>query len=693
MLRRIRLAALIFALTLLANAGHTQTAQPVLSAADVKTPWTSELQPEWLQQVMPGADSFSDKAGSPPVFRAFRHEASGKQTLIGYVFLSADVPPEEKGYSKPLAMLIGLSVEGHLTGLKVLDYQESYRYSRGDFVADPAFLAQFPNKSISDEFRLRRDIDGLSGATMTSFGIARGAREAARRVATAYMDYQEGDAQELAWAANTRQELEQLSWQDLLETGIVRQLTIPLFTGDELELTLTYMGREVLGEYFIGSEAYARTERESSIRLGSREMMLLAVGGSGARMFRSQLLSIQQGDNPARRVQPNRFVTAGNADEGAIAGRANYAGAIVLEEGIDVTQPFTILYQPQGSVDPFSIDYALTGVGLALARNEPILSAEDIERARIAESNILVRLWYAPPWGDTPWLDVLLLLLTLTLVTAAFMRKDSRLRWAALTVTLFYLGFFKSGFLSVSHITGAISQGPGIFLGNLPMLLIVLFTLVTTLLWGRVFCSSLCPFGALQDFITRFSPKRWRLKVPQRIHDKALYIKYGVLTLIIGTALINSNLSIFQYFEPFGTLFFFSSSALLWTILIAILLACVAVERFYCRYLCPLGAALGLVSVLSPFKIKRVPQCSLCKVCEHACPTGAIRGPEIDFKECVRCDVCEIKLITKAGTCRHSMDEIARRFKQPLDRSTEGAKAAEGVAGREGERVPVVTIN
>src|SRR5690606_40437467 len=104
MLRRICFAALMVAFSFLANAGYSQTTAPVLSAADVKTPWTSELQPEWLQQVMPAADSFSDKEGSPPVFRAFSHDASGEQTLIGYVFLSADVPPEEKGYSKPIAI-------------------------------------------------------------------------------------------------------------------------------------------------------------------------------------------------------------------------------------------------------------------------------------------------------------------------------------------------------------------------------------------------------------------------------------------------------------------------------------------------------------------------------------------------------------------------------------------------------------
>jgi polyferredoxin len=128
-------------------------------------------------------------------------------------------------------------------------------------------------------------------------------------------------------------------------------------------------------------------------------------------------------------------------------------------------------------------------------------------------------------------------------------------------------------------------------------------------------------------------------------------------------ALTYSELSLFQYFEPFGTAFYFSQSAILWLILAAILLAAAMVPRFYCRYACPLGAALGLAALISPWRIKRVEQCQLCKVCEQACPTGAIRGHEIDFKECVRCDVCERKLIDQAGTCRHSVPELKERVK------------------------------
>ena len=52
----------------------------------------------------------------------------------------------------------------------------------------------------------------------------------------------------------------------------------------------------------------------------------------------------------------------------------------------------------------------------------------------------------------------------------------------------------------------------------------------------------------------------------------------------------------------------------------------------------------------------------MCKVCEQGCPTGAIRGPEIDFKECVRCNVCETSLIQGAGVCRHDFEEVRPRL-------------------------------
>jgi NosR/NirI family nitrous oxide reductase transcriptional regulator len=656
--------AMAFAMAMTSTALHAQPPRQPVEGNPVRTPFSTDVQPEWLQQVMPAADTFSDKQGEPPVYEAYRSTSNGGRELLGYVFLTADVPPEERGFSAPIPMLVGVDLNNQLTGMKILNYVESYTNTLGDFLADPVFQGQFAGKSIADDFRLNSDIDGIAGATVSTFAITRGIREAARRVAGAYNGFTPGTALEHARHERILQEMQTLSWDELVAQDIIKQISMNLPGGETLELTFTYMGHPALGEYFIGNTAYARAERDASARLGGSQMILMAVGGSGYQQFRQDRLQLQQGDLPLRRLTANLLVTAGNADAGLIDGRAQFAGAIVLDDRYDLSQPINIFYQPLGSLDPYELQYEILGLGQRLASGEPILSEAEIERIIRAENSVIRQFFNDPPWGVTPWDEVAMLLLIFALVLTAFFRKSARWRWAALTLVMVYLGFMKAGFLSVAHITGVLVQGPGFLLNNLPLLMIVVFTVVTTLIWGRLFCSSLCPFGAVQDIISRFTPKRWLLKVPQKWHDLGIYTKYAFLAFIIGAALIANNVAVFQYFEPFGTLFFLSGSALLFAILGAILLACVVVPRFYCRYVCPLGAALGVVSFISPRRIKRVPQCQVCTVCEHACPTGAIRREKIDFKECVRCDICERKLINKAGSCRHDMAKIIVRHKE-----------------------------
>jgi polyferredoxin len=262
----------------------------------------------------------------------------------------------------------------------------------------------------------------------------------------------------------------------------------------------------------------------------------------------------------------------------------------------------------------------------------------------------------------------------LLLASVAFVRKRPGLRWATLAVTLGYLGFFDGGFLSVSHITSAIWVGGSAFLGNVPLLLLASFTVVTTLVFGRVFCGFLCPFGALQDVLTRLVPRRFRRRVPGRVHRRALWVKYGVLAVILVPAAAGIHTSIYPYFEPFGTVFFLSPSWILWTIAAGFIGASAVVPRFYCRYACPLGAALALGSLVAPRRIARVEHCSHCRVCETACPTGAIRGATIDFKECVRCNACETLLIREAGVCGHDLDEVRSRLVQLQVRSAGGSR-------------------
>ncbi|MBC53240.1 MAG: hypothetical protein CMQ34_05320 [Gammaproteobacteria bacterium] len=623
-------------------------------SAGAQTPFSRQVSEAQLKEVMPAAERFSDKSGTPPVYTAFATDPeSGEERVAGYVFQTSDLPPEEVGFSATIDVLVGLDMDATVTAIKVLDYNESFLSSRGDFLSIRPFQEQFRRKPLSDPFRVGRDIDGVSRATISSWATSRGVYNAARKVAQAYLSGS-GFSAAADSASNARAHLAPLTWVELEAQGLVQVLEGRLPDDSVLTLSFAYMGNEVLGEILVGSDAYSRAERDASSRFDDGKLMLVGIGGNASDPFRQERFAIQQRD--AVYPMPRRqTVYAGSADQGKIAGQANFAVAMILDPAMDLGLPFTVSYDPQNGEPPYTIDIQLAGIALDMALDREIRAPGEPamdEMMRASGAGLLT---------DINWSRVLPLLLIFVLVMTAFLRKDARLRWLTLSITLIYLGFINGGFLSVSHITNTLKLGPSMILSDLPLLMIVVFTLVTTLIWGRVFCSSLCPFGALQDMLTRIVPRRWQQTVPGFIHDRALYLKYAILALIVIMALVQSDISIFQYFEPFGTLFFYSTSIVLWTILILILLASTVVKRFYCRYACPLGAALGVLSLLSLRRIRRVPQCSACKVCEHACPTGAIRNHEIDFKECVRCDVCESKLIEKAGVCRHSVASLTSR--------------------------------
>ncbi len=625
-----------------------------------------ELAFDALARVAPQASTFSEKRGQPPVYTAYGKapQEGGAAPVVGYVFETRDFEPQEVGYSAPIESLVGIDTEGELTGLEILYYRESYKSIRGDFLNTERFPNQFEGKSVAEGFRVGRDVDGVSRATISSWAVARGVRNAAREVAQAYLS-------EAAIFANASAEAQALSiiaplsWSELIELGLVKPWAVALPDGSQLELTLAFLANEGLGEILVGADDFSRAEREASNRVRSGSLLMVGIGGDASEPFRQENLALQQGDWTYQ-LERRRFVYVGSAEEGKSRDKMRFAGAIVLPPQVELNKPFTLFYDTGVQVDRIE-DLAQTEVqmhplALALANGSAIptefMPQLQDEYADLESDSVLQALL-----GSAPWWESLTLLGLLVLAFTAFLRKSATLRWAALSVTFVYLGFVNGTFLSVSHITNLIKQGPGLFLTDLPLLMLAVFTVVTTLFWGRVFCSSLCPFGALQDLITRLVPKRWRKELPRRLHEAALWLKYAVLAGLIFTAAAYAELSVFQYFEPFGTLFYQSQSLLLWSILALFLAGSLIVPRFYCRYACPLGASLGVVSLLSPFKIKRVPQCEVCKVCEGACPTGAIKREAIDFKECVRCDLCEIKLLEQAGVCKHSVEAVQSRHK------------------------------
>ena len=132
-----------------------------------------------LRQLFPAATTFSPKGGDPAHFKAF-----SKDTLIGYAFWTTELLPLERGYSGPIAILVGLDTKGTLTGIVMGEHHEPY----GDFSIDmPGFAAQFRNKDVRDPFKLGGDIDAVARATITMSSAVRAVRNSARRIARSYL--------------------------------------------------------------------------------------------------------------------------------------------------------------------------------------------------------------------------------------------------------------------------------------------------------------------------------------------------------------------------------------------------------------------------------------------------------------------------------------------------------------------------
>ena len=295
---------------------------------------------ELLHEVMPAADSFSEKNGEPPVYRAYKTDAGAAEPeLIGYLFETPDLPPEEIGYSAPIDVLVGVDLNGTLTGIKILYYRESYKSIRGDFLATEQFPNQFETKNVADGFRVGRDVDGVSRATISSWAVARGIRNAARRVARVYLTDSEYVANTNADARALRL-LEAQSWEDMIDDGLVSELDVTLGDMTTLKLSFAFMGHDGLGELLVGVNDYSRADREASNRVMDGNMILVGVDGDASMPFRQERLAVMQGEEVFP-IERRRFVYVGSADEGKIAKQVRFAGAMVLDDRIDISRAFT----------------------------------------------------------------------------------------------------------------------------------------------------------------------------------------------------------------------------------------------------------------------------------------------------------------------------------------------------------------
>lgn len=234
----------------------------------------------------------------------------------------------------------------------------------------------------------------------------------------------------------------------------------------------------------------------------------------------------------------------------------------------------------------------------------------------------------------------------------SFFKKSKPLKYAALVMSVAYLGVTKSTLISVTDIFRLIHLDFPQFKYSLAWYLIAGFTVLSTVVWGRLYCGRICAFGAFTQLLDAVVPKKLRWEPPAHIERYAGYVKYGLLISVVAYYALTDHFTIYRYVEPFW-MYTRQGSVVLWTMLGTLLLATLVVRNLYCRFLCPVGAMLGIISQATTLlRIKRWSECKTCRICERTCEWGAIRGPQIVRSECVRCDDCE-RLYDDQKKCVH----------------------------------------
>jgi len=252
-------------------------------------------------------------------------------------------------------------------------------------------------------------------------------------------------------------------------------------------------------------------------------------------------------------------------------------------------------------------------------------------------------------------IDFMYIWIIVGLAAFAYYTKSALLRYCILGMSFVYFGFLKGGGFSTNDVLTILSFRIPILSNNLYWYSLVIIAIVSAILAGRFYCGWLCPFGIVTEMLYCLMPIKWTINKNTDKYLKGVkYVNLAII-LIIAVLLANNTLAVYLIgiVEPFATLFSLHGDLLSWAWLIAMLMCSSVISRFFCRYVCPLGAFFAIIIAISSaihlrhFNVN-LPQenCKGCRRAEKQCQMDAVvydeelRKVRIDGNECVMCNTC-----------------------------------------------------
>ncbi|MCW8344773.1 NosR/NirI family protein [Vibrio sp. ZSDZ65] len=657
-----------------------------------------------IEQTFPSQTSISDKHGDPLV-RTITHN----DDVLGYAFETNDIASIPAYSGEPVNMLVIIDPKGRYLASKVLEHHEPIILAGIPESKLWAFSDQYVGLSVKDRIKVGGKanenyvpIDGLSGATVTVMVMNVAITKAATKVAESLGIVKPSSNVIQPKSTIRKEQFEQRSWLELTGDGSIRKLLIrkgavqDAFTdtaAENIERVATRDREQPFAEIYyaqadiptIGKNLFGEQEYQWLINNLKADEHLIAIFGNGYSYKGSgyvrggifDRIQVKQNNNDIsfRDLDHNRILDLSIAD----APRFHEMSVFKVQAHHDFDpgadwQIELLVRRQLGAVDSvftsFKGDYH--PLSQYVDTPAPIIIKPELSLAQQVwqENQVKVGL-----------LSILIVVLLLILFFQDFLVRHPtfmhRLRHGFLIITVIFIGWVWGGQLSVVNVFTFLNALMTQFSWDLFLLDPIIFMLwcaaaVTILMWGRaVYCGWLCPFGALQELINQ-SARAFKIpqfELPWAVHERLWAIKYLILLGLFALSLDSLALAEqFAEIEPFKTTFLLKFDREWPFILWAVFLLTLNLfnRKTFCRYLCPLGAALSVSNSIRLFDwLKRRPECgSPCKICAKECEIQAIHpNGEINMRECHYCLDCQITY-SNDGKCPPLKKQAYKKRKQ-----------------------------